>query len=210
MSSSKKIRQAGRVGRMDGKKAKTTRTAKKILTRRRPFFKMQNESENHSQKGAPVESVRTEETLLQEHIAKHHLKVTKERTAILQAFREAQRHVTAEELYRMMKEKHASIGLATIYRTLNLFCECGLAEQRQFGDGHARYELIYNVNHHDHLVCTQCKKIIEFENRDIEKLQEKVAKENRFTIYSHKLELYGLCSECAKSTAAERRSEQKR
>ncbi|MBI3804837.1 MAG: transcriptional repressor [Nitrospirae bacterium] len=160
---------------------------------------MQNEFENHSQKEAAVkETVKKEETLLQEHIAKHHLKVTKERSAILQAFMEAQRHVTAEELYRMMKEKDASIGLATIYRTLNLFCECGLAEQRQFGDGHARYELIYNVNHHDHLVCTQCKKIIEFENLDIEKLQEKVARENRFTIYSHKLELYGLCSDCAK------------
>ncbi|MDC4224503.1 MAG: transcriptional repressor [Candidatus Manganitrophus sp.] len=143
-----------------------------------------------------------EETLLQEHIAKHHLKVTKERSAILRAFIEAERHVTAEELYRMMREKHASIGLATIYRTLNLFCECGLAEQRQFGDGHARYELTYNVNHHDHLVCTQCKKIIEFENMDIEKLQEKVAKAHRFTIYSHKLEIYGLCSDCVKSNAS--------
>ncbi|NKE72689.1 Fur family transcriptional regulator [Candidatus Manganitrophus noduliformans] len=146
-----------------------------------------------------------EEALLQEHIAKHHLKVTKERSAILRAFIEAERHVTAEELYRMMREKHASIGLATIYRTLNLFCECGLAEQRQFGDGHARYELTYNVNHHDHLVCTQCKKIIEFENMDIEKLQEKVAKAHRFTIYSHKLELYGLCSDCAKSNSSLRK-----
>lgn len=139
-----------------------------------------------------------EEDLLQRHISKHHLKVTKERSAVLRAFMESERHVTAEELHREMKKKGSSIGLATIYRTLNLFCACGLAEQRQFGEGQARYELTFNVNHHDHLVCTQCNRIIEFENLDIEKLQEKVAKKNNFTIYSHKLELYGLCSDCSK------------
>lgn len=142
--------------------------------------------------------MKKEEELLQTHISKHHLKVTKERSSVLHAFMESKRHVTAEELYRRMKEKGSSIGLATVYRTLNLFCECGLAEQRQFGDGQARYELTYNVNHHDHLVCTGCNRIIEFENLDIEKLQEKVAKKNNFTIYSHKLELYGLCSICSK------------
>lgn len=142
--------------------------------------------------------MKKEEELLQTHISKHHLKVTKERSSVLRAFMASERHVTAEELHREMKEKGSSIGLATIYRTLNLFCECGLAEQRQFGDGQARYELTYNVNHHDHLVCTQCDRIIEFENLDIEKLQEKVAKKNNFTVYSHKLELYGLCSGCSK------------
>ncbi len=172
---------------------------KKRLTSAPRSSRMENEFDNHSQNEPEMKD---EEALLQEHIARHHLKVTKERSAILRAFMQAERHVTAEELYRMMKEKHSSIGLATIYRTLNLFCECGLAEQRQFGDGHARYELTYNVNHHDHLVCTQCKKIIEFENLDIEKLQEKVAKAHRFTVYSHKLELYGLCSDCAKANSA--------
>ncbi len=186
---------------------KQTRPPKNRLTREPRFPKMENEFENHSHDVAHVMAMpKREEALLQEHISKHHLKVTKERSAILRAFMETERHVTAEELYRSMKEKHASIGLATIYRTLNLFCECGLAEQRQFGDGQARYELTYNVNHHDHLVCTECKKIIEFENLDIEKLQEKVAKENRFTVFSHKLELYGLCSECAKSAPAKRKS----
>src|SRR5581483_11666812 len=142
--------------------------------------------------------MKKEEELLQTHISKHHLKVTKERSSVLRAFMESERHVTAEELYREMKKKGSSIGLATIYRTLNLFCECGLAEQRQFGDGQARYELTYNANHHDHLLYTQCNRFIEFENLDIEKLQEKVAKKNNFTVYTHKLELYGLCSDCSK------------
>ena len=155
-----------------------------------------------------MSEMRKEEELLQRHIAKRHLKTTKERSAVLRALLEAERHVTAEELYRVMKQKGSSIGLATIYRALNLFCESGLAEQRQFGDGHARYELTYNVNHHDHLVCTRCDRIIEFENLDIEKLQEKVARRHRFTVYKHKLELYGLCSDCSKGD--ERTTEEKK
>jgi len=145
--------------------------------------------------------MKKEETLLKNHISKHNLKVTKERSAVLKAFLESERHITAEELYRHMKDQGSSIGLATIYRTLNLFCESGLAEQRQFGDGQARYELTYNVNHHDHLICQQCHRIIEFENKEIEKLQEKVAKENRFKIFSHKLELYGICARCSGNKA---------
>ncbi|MFQ5579054.1 MAG: Fur family transcriptional regulator [Nitrospiria bacterium] len=153
---------------------------------------------NPSRKGVRVTK---EEEILQDHITTHRLKVTKERKAILRVFMNTERHVTAEELHREMKNTGSSIGLATIYRTLNLFCESGLAEQRHFGDGQARYELTYNVHHHDHLVCKQCNRIIEFENREIERLQEKVAKKNRFTIDSHKLELYGTCETCTKSNA---------
>jgi len=139
-----------------------------------------------------------EEAVLKNHISRHNLKVTKERSAVLRAFLDSERHITAEALYRKMKDDGSSIGLATIYRTLNLFCESGLAEQRQFGDGQARYELIYNVNHHDHLICQECQRIIEFQNEEIEALQKKVAKKNDFKIFSHKLELYGLCSNCSK------------
>ncbi len=139
-----------------------------------------------------------EEELLKSHISKHHLKVTKERSAVLRAFLASERHVTAEELHRNMKDNGSPIGLATIYRTLNLFCSSGLAEQRHFGEGQARYELTYNVHHHDHLICKQCNRIIEFENKEIEVLQEKVAKKNNFKIFSHKLELYGICGDCTK------------
>lgn len=138
-----------------------------------------------------------EEELLKRHIIKHHLKVTKERSAVLRAFLDSERHTSAEALYRKMKNEGSSIGLATIYRTLNLFCASGLAEQRQFGEGQARYELTYNVSHHDHLICKQCNRIIEFENQEIEALQEKVAQKNNFKVFSHKLELYGLCGDCS-------------
>jgi Fur family ferric uptake transcriptional regulator len=141
-------------------------------------------------------ALRPEEGVLQQHIVNHHLKVTREREVVLRAFLAAERHVSAEELHRQIKETGASIGLATVYRALNLFCECGLAEPRQFGDGFTRYEMTYNVRHHDHLICTQCHTIIEFENPDIEELQKKVAKRNHFTVYRHKLEMYGLCQAC--------------
>ncbi|MFQ5544014.1 MAG: Fur family transcriptional regulator [Nitrospiria bacterium] len=139
-----------------------------------------------------------EEALLEEHISRNHLKITKERKAVLKAFLEAERHITVEKLYRNMKDQGSSIGLATVYRSLNIFCESGLAERHQFGEKQTLYELTCNVRHHDHLICQQCSRILEFENKEIEKLQEKVAKQHKFSIFNHKLELYGICADCAK------------
>ncbi len=131
---------------------------------------------------------------LKEHLAKHHLKLTRQREHILNAFLKTE-HVTAEEMYRQLAKKDPHIGLATIYRTLNLFCEAGLAQARHFGS-QTQYDNVSHKGHHDHLICTGCGKIIEFENCDIERLQEEVARRNGFTIQTHKLELYGLCAAC--------------
>ncbi len=143
-----------------------------------------------------------EETHLNKHLSEHHMKVTKERNIILRSFLAASRHVTAEELHTLVKKKHPGVGLATVYRTLALFCACGLAEQRQFGDGHTRYELTYNVKHHDHMICTHCHRIIEFENEAIEALQNEMAVKHHFAIHNHKLEIYGHCWECTKKEGA--------
>lgn len=131
---------------------------------------------------------------LREHLAKHHLKLTRQREHILQAFLRTE-HVTAEQMYRQLSKKDPHIGLATIYRTLNLFCEAGLAQARHFGS-QTQYDNITHKGHHDHLICTGCGRIVEFENCDIERLQEEVARRNGFTIQTHKLELYGLCGAC--------------
>ncbi len=131
---------------------------------------------------------------LKEHLAKHHLKLTRQREHILTAFLRTE-HVTAEQMYRQLSRKDPHIGLATIYRTLNLFCEAGLAQARHFGS-QTQYDNISHKGHHDHLICTGCGKIVEFENCDIERLQEEVARRNGFTIQTHKLELYGLCAAC--------------
>lgn len=137
-----------------------------------------------------------EEEILKEHIAKNKMRITRQREIILKAFLNIESHVSAEELYKEAHKKDPTIGLATIYRTINLFCKCGLAQQRDFGDGETRYEHLFNHKHHDHLICKSCGKITEFENPDIERLQTKVARSHKFEAYSHRLELYGLCEAC--------------
>ncbi|MBI1823900.1 MAG: transcriptional repressor [Nitrospirae bacterium] len=142
-----------------------------------------------------------EAEILKKHIQVHQLKLTRQRQVILDTFLTLPRHVSAEELYEASTRKNRSIGLATVYRTLHLLCQAGIVQEREFGDGQARYEIVSNHSHHDHLVCLSCGRIIEFENMDIENLQEQVAKEHSFIIQRHKLELYGYCKTCHRSTA---------
>lgn len=135
--------------------------------------------------------------VLTDYLAQKGLKNTSQRMIILQEFVDESSHMSTEELYLKVRGKHPNIGYATVHRTLKLFAECGIAAERNFGDGSGRFELMHGEEHHDHLICSRCGLIIEFENPQIEKLQEKVAKEHNFTIDNHRLELYGLCSTCA-------------
>jgi len=133
-----------------------------------------------------------------EFIAKKGLKSTRQRDIILEVFLSTGRHISIEELYLKLREKYPNIGYATVYRTLKLFAESGIAREIRFGDGQTRYEYATEGEHHDHLVCTRCGAIIEFENESIEQLQQDVAKSHGFKIINHKLELYGICSGCNK------------
>jgi Fur family ferric uptake transcriptional regulator len=126
------------------------------------------------------------------------LRSTTQRDKILKIFVDAGKHLSAEELYLRVKETHSGIGYATVYRTLKLLAEAGLADERRFEDGFTRYEFKATGNHHDHLICTQCGTILEFENERIEVLQQNVARKNRFMVQNHKLELYGICARCQK------------
>lgn len=132
--------------------------------------------------------------ILKTHLTKHSLKLTRQRELILSTFLKME-HVTAEQLYHILAKKDPHIGLATIYRTLKLFCETGLAQERHFGS-QTQFDNVAHKGHHDHLICTSCGKIVEFQNCQIEELQEEVARKNGYTIETHKLELYGLCSNC--------------
>jgi Fur family ferric uptake transcriptional regulator len=133
---------------------------------------------------------------LSEYLSGQGLKSTRQRDFVLNAFVSAGRHLSAEELYLLVKKSNTGIGYATVYRTLKLLAEAGLADERRFEDGFTRYEYNASDGHHDHLICTRCGRIIEFENERIEQLQQDVARKNRFKVQSHKLELYGLCSDC--------------
>lgn len=133
---------------------------------------------------------------LSEFLVGQGLKSTRQRSKILAVFVSAGRHLSAEELSLLVKKTDASIGYATVYRTMKLLAEAGLAHERRFEDGITRFEYNAAKGHHDHLICTRCGKIIEFENEQIEALQQSVARKNKFIVENHKLELYGLCNDC--------------
>ncbi len=135
---------------------------------------------------------------LSEYLVVQGLKSTIQRDAILKLFVDAGEHLSAEELYERVKKRYPGIGYATVYRTLKLLAGAGIAEERRFEDGFTRYEFKATEGHHDHLICTECGDIVEFENEQIEILQRNVAKKNGFHVQSHKLEIYGLCSSCHK------------
>lgn len=139
---------------------------------------------------------RREQQVLEDYIVQHNLKITKQRRAVLEAFLNSEDHVSAEELYKLVTENEPKIGLATVYRTLSLLTKSGLASELDFGDGQKRYEHKFMHSHHDHMICTECGKIIEFSHPMIEKLQEEVANRHQFKLTSHKLDLFGLCKEC--------------
>ena len=132
-----------------------------------------------------------------QYLAEQGLKSTRQREIILDEFLRCASHPSVEELYLRLRQQHPAIGYATVYRTLKLFAECGIAEARHFGDGQTRYESCPGDEHHDHLICVECGAIIEFEDPGIERLQQQVAKEHGFEISTHRLELYGRCSRCA-------------
>ena len=134
---------------------------------------------------------------LARHLESNNLKRTKQREEILEVFLDAGGHLTGEDLYQLIRKRAPRIGYTTVYRTLKLFVEAGLAEEHHFDDGVTRYEIEHK--HHDHLVCILCGKILEFESKEIEQAQKLVAHDMGFTVLRHRHELYGHCSDCTAS-----------
>lgn len=143
-------------------------------------------------------------TKLRQYLRHQGLKVTQQREEITQVFLGSERHLSAEDLHQQVRKTHPEVGLSTVYRTLKLLVEAGLASRREFGDGITRYEPVAGGEHHDHLICVGCGTIIEFENQKIEELQREVAEEKRFAVLRHKLELYGYCHKCRQRRKAHR------
>lgn len=130
---------------------------------------------------------------LNAYLDKANLKQSKQRNLVIECLLELKEHVSAEELHQHLKSRNNNTGLATVYRTLNLLKDAGLVEQKQFMDGKSVFEVISPDSHHDHLICTLCERVIEFENEAIERLQEKVAAEFGFKLSDHRLDLFGEC-----------------
>ena len=130
-------------------------------------------------------------------------KRSRSRRQIIEVFFRSCRHLTVEELTRKVRVKNRNIGSATVYRTLKLLTRMGYAKELDFGEGTKRYESNL-TEHHDHLVCTACGKVAEFEEPRIEELQEKVARRHGFSPTMHRLAIYGYCSRCSPSGDTEK------
>ena len=124
------------------------------------------------------------------------LKLTGERMTILNAVFTRSTHFDAETLHAGLRAKGGDISRATVYRTLDLLVQCGLVRKNSLGSSHANYEAARENEHHDHLICLNCNKVIEFYRPDLETLQEKICSENSFKAMHHSLQIFGLCSDC--------------
>ncbi len=123
----------------------------------------------------------------------NNLNTTQQRELIVEQFLRSRDHVSIDELLGRIRKRNKKVGYATVYRTLKLLVDSGIANQRQFGDGQARFEVA--GDHHDHLICTKCGLILEFEDDQIEELQERIAERlGGFNVVRHRHELYGLCA----------------
>jgi Fur family ferric uptake transcriptional regulator len=132
--------------------------------------------------------------VLREYVARHGLKLTRQRELIAEVFFNAGGHLGAEELLDRVRKEQPHVSLATIYRTMKLLTECGLASSHRFDDRQTVYEPSDgNEEHHDHLICTDCGKITEFCDPRIEQLQDKVAAQHGFVVNHHRMELFASC-----------------
>ena len=125
------------------------------------------------------------------------LKATLPRLKILEIFQTGtQRHMTAEDVFRVLLNERSDIGLATVYRVLTQFERAGILERSHFESGKAVYELNEGTRH-DHLICTSCGKVEEFYDAEIERRQQMIAKDKGWIMQDHAMSLYGLCGDCA-------------
>lgn len=125
------------------------------------------------------------------------LKSTAQRDDIAKVFFSGDAHRSVDELYTAVRRVNPRVGYATVYRTLKLLKECGLAAERHFDDGQARYEPTEETaQHHDHIICERCGKIVEFHSEELERLQERIGRFLGFVVSRHRMELYGICLDC--------------
>lgn len=141
----------------------------------------------------------SEEDRFKNFLTARKLKFTAERQAVLDRVFATHKHFEADELLVDLRHNDLKISKATIYRTLSLLVKSGLLREVIFGERHMHYEHVHGCEHHDHMVCNKCGKIIEFVDNRIEELQIEVCKKNKFQAETHRLQIQGLCEDCSKA-----------
>lgn len=138
-------------------------------------------------------------------LARNNYKLTSQRKDILTVLiNNKDRHFSVEDLYNEVKKINPDVGLATIYRSLELFCKLNITHMLEFESDYKHYELISDDDHHHHLICMNCNKIIEFHDEDLIEFEERLAKEYDFEMIKHYIKFYGYCRECQNSNVKER------
>ncbi len=143
-----------------------------------------------------VPEERPEKHLFHEYLRRKGLKRTAQRDLILETFLESGKHITSEDLYRKVRERDPKVGFTTVYRTLKLLTECGIARSMQLGDRYTHYERGLDEQHHDHLICLQCGEITEFFSQQLENIQAEVVRRHGFRMVDHSLRIWGICRKC--------------
>ena len=150
------------------------------------------------------EMVREAEEILHCHLKKVGLKHTAQRSAIVRVFLETRDHLSTDELHQLVRKKDPKIGFTTVYRTLKLLTECGLASVVSFHDGIARYERQYNRRGHHHMVCTGCGSSVEFFSPEVDQIEQEIGRKHRYLTTRHTFQIYGVCEACRKKNGARR------
>lgn len=141
---------------------------------------------------------------LDDYMNEKGLRTTEQRKLIVSAFFECHEHITIDELVEIVRAKDPRVGYATVYRTMRMLTEGGIANELHFGESATRYEVADDEAHHDHIICESCGLIVEFEEPLIEQLQERIAETNGFIVSRHRHELYGHCKDEAACQARRR------
>ncbi len=139
--------------------------------------------------------------VLQAHLRELGLPLTHQREVIGQILFESSRHLSADDIGQQLRERDEHIGKATVYRTVKLLVDVGLAVEHDFDEGFKRYEMRAGPAHYDHLICTSCGTVIDFTRPDLESMQLAVAAEHGFQAVTRQFKIYGLCVDCSSSYA---------
>lgn len=141
-----------------------------------------------------------------EFLARNRLRLTQERRTILDEMLQIRGHFDADSLLAHFRRKGSAVSRATLYRTLARLAEAGLVHKIEMAEGQAQYEVMVGRHHHDHMICLECGRIVEFESREIERLQEEICRRKGFRMIGHMHQIRGRCAACAagdgKSAAA--------
>jgi len=136
------------------------------------------------------------------YVRDRNLPMTQQREAVATAVFFADGHLSVEDIERILRDDGVHVGTATVYRTMDLLVRAGLVSEHDFGEGFKRYEPSGSHLHHEHVICTQCGKVVEFSSERIERMNMLIAEEYGFRHHHHRLEIYGVCAACQTHDAA--------